>query len=69
MDGDCSHEIRRQLLLGRKAMRGRADESQSIYSWSSISKSSAFVDLTNMDNPRIQNPRIEKVNYSKLGYI
>ena len=50
-------------------MRGGADESQSIYSWSSISKSSAFVDLTNMDNPRIQNPRIQKVNYSKLGYI
>ena len=69
VDGDCSHEIRRQLLLGRTARRGRADESQSIYSWSSISKSSAFVDLTNMDNPRIQNPRIQKVNYSKLGYI
>ena len=40
-----------------------------LHIWSCISQSSAFVDLTNMDNPRMQNPRIQRVNYSKLGYI
>ena len=31
-DGDCSHEIKRHLLLGRKAMTNLGKESRSVMS-------------------------------------